>query len=277
MREFLINEYIQNFNVRLSTVDYVECSTTWKQENYLSPNSAMGYIKEGEGYFMIEDDMFCPKPGQMYLLPEQYHHSFSVTQLDNTFKKYYCHFNSMPGSFNIFKAIKLPSQVTPQDPEYVEYLFQQMKKILQDRISDMGYLKAKSILYQIFAIYYESCEVNQIEIIHQPKQTDLGEVLEFIEANLNQKITLQDASKQFGYNPQYFSRLFKRTFNLTFVQYTNQLKMDKARYLIRNSQLTVSEIADQLGFENTYYFSNTFKKHNGMAPTCYRNIYKSIK
>lgn len=276
MKSVIINECMQKFNVRLSTASYVKCSKDWKQDYYLSPRSALGYIKEGEGYFMLEEEKFFPKKGQMYFLPEQHRHSFSVMNQENTFEKYYCHFNTMPGATNIFKVMKVPNFVTPRDPDYIEFLFKQMIEVWEQKEGYLNSLKIKILLYQVFEHYLEACDIDQIKIKHHYKQEALEEILKFIDENLDKKISLKEVAYEFGYSTQYFSKIFKKSLGITFLQYMNQLKMEKARELIMYSNKSMSEIAYTLGFENQYYFSNTFKKENGVSPTDYKKMYIKI-
>lgn len=66
-----------------------------------------------------------------------------------------------------------------------------------------------------------------------------------------------------------FSELFKKHFSVSPVKLVNKMRIDHAKELLITGRFTISEIAEQCGFENVYYFSNVFKKHTGFSPSVY--------
>jgi two-component system response regulator YesN len=60
--------------------------------------------------------------------------------------------------------------------------------------------------------------------------------------------------------------LFKKKKETTFIRYLTSLRMQKAKDLLINSNLKIVKIAEILGFSDAYYFSNRFKKMNGLSP-----------
>lgn len=69
----------------------------------------------------------------------------------------------------------------------------------------------------------------------------------------------------------YLSNILKKQLNTTFRALLLNMRMDKAKELLRNSSLMINEISKQVGFEDQYYFSFCFKKHTGLSPRQYRN------
>ncbi|MBQ7725428.1 MAG: helix-turn-helix transcriptional regulator [Lachnospiraceae bacterium] len=72
-------------------------------------------------------------------------------------------------------------------------------------------------------------------------------------------------------NPSYFSALFKKETGTNFSAYLLNVKMENARLLLRNSNLSLSDISAELGFESQSYFSKMFKKETGLTPRDYRH------
>ena len=68
-----------------------------------------------------------------------------------------------------------------------------------------------------------------------------------------------------------FIKKFKKYTGTTPIDYRNSILIDKAKWHLKNTNLTVSEISDMLGFLNPSYFSTLFKKHINMSPREYRN------
>jgi len=73
-----------------------------------------------------------------------------------------------------------------------------------------------------------------------------------------------------GLNPAYFSTLFKKETGINFSNYLLNLRIENAKLLLKNSNLSLINIAVEIGFDNQSYFSNVFKKVTGMTPKQYR-------
>ena len=97
----------------------------------------------------------------------------------------------------------------------------------------------------------------------------IEDIIEYIEANLNLRITLNQTADKFGFNPNYLSQLFSKHMGCTFIGYVNAQKINKAKLLLLESDAKVYEIAEKLGFENAFYFSKVFKKYTGLSPREY--------
>lgn len=84
------------------------------------------------------------------------------------------------------------------------------------------------------------------------------------------KLDLNSISEYLHVSSSYFARLFKKTFQVTFLDYLTQFRLEEAKSLLRNSTLKVFEIAEKVGYEDPHYFSYNFRKNIGMTPLQYR-------
>ena len=66
------------------------------------------------------------------------------------------------------------------------------------------------------------------------------------------------------------SRLFKKVIGKNFVEYPNEIRIEKAKELLKDVQYKAYEVADMVGIQNSHYFSKIFKKYTGMSPKEYR-------
>jgi AraC-like DNA-binding protein len=85
-----------------------------------------------------------------------------------------------------------------------------------------------------------------------------------------QPIDFQALARELGISYSAFRHRFKQITGLPPGQYQIQIRLNKARNLLRNSPLSVADIAEQLGFESIYYFSRLFKKKTGLSPLAFR-------
>src|SRR5580698_254096 len=102
---------------------------------------------------------------------------------------------------------------------------------------------------------------------------------QFIERNFDKKVTLEDVAGQACLSPKYFSRIFKEITGQGFNEYRLSIKTSQACALLKNSDFTVTEIANRLGYQNLESFIRMFEKTMNLSPSQYRhkNQKKSLK
>ncbi|ALS01766.1 AraC family transcriptional regulator [Enterococcus silesiacus] len=98
----------------------------------------------------------------------------------------------------------------------------------------------------------------------------LDQVFRYVEKNYTKKITLEEVAASIGYSQFYFTKFFKRNTGKTFITFLNDYRIDKAKWLLINSDDTVSQIISQIGIESDKTFYRLFKHSMGMAPLKYR-------
>jgi two-component system response regulator YesN len=102
----------------------------------------------------------------------------------------------------------------------------------------------------------------------------IKKAVQYIKDNYNTKISLDDIAGHVGISKYYFSVLFKKEQGITFSSYLNSVRIEKAKQLLKNPQITINDIVYEVGFNDNQYFSKTFKKYVGMTVTEYRNKYE---
>ena len=120
----------------------------------------------------------------------------------------------------------------------------------------------------LFRCYYESLYPENR--VGSGSDEVIREALDYLKSNLRHKITLNDMAKKIGITPAGLIGKFKHEFGVTPIEYLTHLKISRAKELLLNTGLSVTEISDICGFQNCYYFSSTFKKHTGLPPSQYR-------
>ena len=100
---------------------------------------------------------------------------------------------------------------------------------------------------------------------------NLRRAIGFIRANYKEKITLTDLCRAAAVSPQQMIRYFKSELSATPGRYINEVKIDRAKELfLTHPDLSVAEIATELGFPDPHYFTRLFKKLSGETPTGYK-------
>ncbi|MDO4492112.1 MAG: response regulator [Lachnospiraceae bacterium] len=112
------------------------------------------------------------------------------------------------------------------------------------------------------------------KILHSAEKNQGNSVIEkakcYIRENYTWDISLDDISRTLKLTPYYFSKLFKQETGSTFMEYLTGLRIEKAKQLLKDPELSIKEIGISVGYSDPNYFSRIFKKVQGETPTEYR-------
>lgn len=98
----------------------------------------------------------------------------------------------------------------------------------------------------------------------------ISEIVRYINEGYRQRISLAQLAKEFFISPYHLSRTFKDITGFSYSEYLNTVRIKEARKLLRESGLSVTEIAEKTGYESVTHFGRVFKKLTGISPSEYR-------
>ncbi|MFE5323363.1 helix-turn-helix domain-containing protein [Paenibacillus sp. NPDC056579] len=93
----------------------------------------------------------------------------------------------------------------------------------------------------------------------------------YIQANYMSDISLDSCAEHCGTNAFVMSRTFKQVSGKNFIDYLTDLRMEKAKEMLRNSELKINEVSEKVGYQHSY-FNRIFKKYEGVTPSQYREM-----
>jgi len=96
--------------------------------------------------------------------------------------------------------------------------------------------------------------------------------IQFINSNYMEDLSLQRVSDRIGLSPKYFSSLFKKKTEKSFIEYVNQVRIEESKRLLILTDRTILDIALSVGYEDVSYFSKIFKKITTLSPNQYRKL-----
>lgn len=99
----------------------------------------------------------------------------------------------------------------------------------------------------------------------------------YMNEHVHERLCMEDICAIFHYHPSYIFRRFKEAIGCSVMAYFMRLKIDKAKQLLRETNLSIAEIAVALSFDNANYFSKAFKKLVGYTPFTYRKLRRRAK
>ncbi|MBM7583371.1 YesN/AraC family two-component response regulator [Caldicoprobacter guelmensis] len=118
-------------------------------------------------------------------------------------------------------------------------------------------------------------------VINERKKTQsirlMKELCQFIQENYADKnLSLLVVAKRFNYSPAYLSLFFKEQMGNHFSSYLEEVRLNHAVNLLVNTNLSVSEIADAVGYNSSNSFCRAFRRRYGMSPGQYRRIHRDL-
>ncbi|WP_424769304.1 response regulator [Paenibacillus sp. sgz302251] len=102
----------------------------------------------------------------------------------------------------------------------------------------------------------------------------IEEIKTYVQEAYADEITLDQVAHRFFLNSSYLSRLFKQVAGENFVSYVTRIRIEEANRLLLQTDLPIYQVAYSVGFENTNYFSKTFKKYRGYTPAECKKLYR---
>ena len=147
-------------------------------------------------------------------------------------------------------------------------------EMLKERIllkDDMELFDIKGCMYLILNDFLES-----VALCESPAKNEIAvSIVNYVRENISEDITLSNLAKALGYNPNYLSGCIADLFGTNLSTLIASIRVDRARYLLFETDKTALEICYECGFGSERSFHRQFKAITGHTPTSYRQSFKS--
>ena len=126
-------------------------------------------------------------------------------------------------------------------------------------------------LYTMLALFMHGATTNTTQ---NSANNYVQKGIEYISSNYSYHITVEDIASYVGLSRSQLFRSFESVLGQSPKEYLTDFRMKQACYLLEHSDLSVTAIANSIGFDNGLYFSKTFHKMKEMSPSEFRNLHK---
>lgn len=228
------------------------------------------YCLQGAGWFAIHRKTYKVRSNQFFILPAGVAHTYGSDPA-NPWTIYWVHFTGEL-SRNYFqylmnKRSMTPKMVFPSDER--NQLFDEIVRYASTINNTDALIYANNCLYNYLASFknaiYAQSEVDRTQ------KSIVENCIELMKENIYKNLNLYEIAQMMGLSISYLSSLFKEKMNDSPYNYFIFLKIQRACYLLWNSQAKIKAIAAQLGYEDPYHFSRVFKNMMGLSPRQFRN------
>ena len=138
-----------------------------------------------------------------------------------------------------------------------------------------NYLKKNELLREFIKLV--NSIFDSILIKENTSNNYVKDIKNYIERNINKNITLEDAASYVNLSPHYLSKIFKKETGVNFISYLTDRRIEIAKYMLEDESIPISNIAIELCYSKSNYFSKVFKKKVGLTPSEYREQYLNKK
>ena len=227
----------------------------------------------GESYIGKAGDAFVVSPGNLHLMGSQ---TGTVDYYTFLFPLKYISFRTddMLDEKLLEPLNSGHLMICPRVKDTAKELCEQLIEIYEAKKDESEskittQVRTKIILLQFILEMWKKGFV--IENDTSGRNTVEKEMVSYIQQNFTGKISLKEFGEQFHLSEKYISRYFKEHFHITLSQYITYLRLENAKQLLQDTDLSVTETAMQSGYQNVSYFIRSFKKTYGISPLKYRN------
>jgi AraC-like DNA-binding protein len=255
-------------------------NTPFERNNHYHSTYEIYYLLSGRRYYFIKDSAYSVAAGDLIFINKFDVHKTSVLgspqheRIVMNFSDAYLgsdHPLFRPELLHIFQRDKHVYRLKPQEQWAVEDLFHKMTEEIK-RQEDGFELSIRLLVTQLllFATRMNSADFPVTDDPRSPIHRRIAEVVKFINTRFREKLPLTELSERFGMSPSYLSRTFKKVTGFSVVGYQNLMRIREAQSLLAHTAARVTDIAEQVGFEQFAHFNRTFRKITGTHPTRYR-------
>lgn len=244
------------------------------------------YQADGPRRYYIEDASYLVNAGNIVLIgPDSVHKTTSIEDMSHA--RYVINFNKeyLEDIQQVFPDVNLLAcfeagihvlPVAPRKQPTIRALCERLWECYrQDTPSASAMQKiCLADLLLLLAEYTADARQKHVERISNPL---IDRIQSHISAHYTEHLTLSGIAAEFFISPAYLSRLFKKTTNLSLVEYINSIRLTAAKNLLENTSTRIARIGEETGFTTTTHFSRIFKQGTGFSPQQYRRHYHTKK
>ncbi|TCM99707.1 AraC-like DNA-binding protein [Paenibacillus sp. BK033] len=257
------------------TGKFIAPSPEWKHmqrvllefELFVQTRGTLYMARGKERYALHEGDFLLMPPGAV---------QFGYRESDCSF--YWLHFSVQDGYRSVEGnseyepgVLTIPDKGTLRSPDKLIVMMKQLQDSVRSyREQTLNNYLTTGILCELY---------NQLFFVQNQsgkklKQRQLyNDIVDYIKWNRQENMKVSQLAEHFGYNAKHLSFLFSEIAGIPLKQFMLQEKMDAAKSLLTDTNQSIKEIAEQLGYSDSHQFMHSFKRMTGLTPTDYRNAY----
>ena len=233
----------------------------------------INYVKKGNCILHLDDESVTFREGEIMIITSGSYHLFEAGTEGTTLMQLeflpeifsHFHFKSEDGT-----VASTPVTLFSEENRVIKIvIYVCIMRVVQRIVNELEF-KSRYYRYLVVMYYAELLVLiyRYMDESYLPICTNdsLKKAIAYIRLNYQSEITMQDVAEHAGISERYLRRLFSQYLNLSPLEYLNQMRINKAVELLRNTEMSVKEVCYLCGFQSPQYFSRIFKQQMGVSP-----------
>lgn len=221
------------------------------------------YVISGEGFIESQGGTYKVKAGDFYLLSTHHRHRY-YSNPENPYTKIWINIggrlmNEVMSFYNLQNGIAIKQMHCRKT---FEMIYKECERITSKNKAEIYRSVFKLIMHLLDQLVGDAvCDV---------LSPASYKIKDYIDANIQNDISLDNIASRFFFSKSYIISCFKSEFGVSPKQYILQKKIETAKNMLLETDMSIKAIAEMLRFADSHHFSNTFKKQTGIAPVEFR-------
>jgi len=237
----------------------------------------MIYVCEGRADITVNHQLFEVKKGDLVFISPYSLHSVEIPAGETFSHICFCFdLSLLPDSKlseNLLDGIVYIANLIDSNSPCNKVLCNLFLSINEAMVSSMPYweLTVQGNINLMFS-YIMRNNLTSNSTLHSESRDFCIKVSKYLKDHYKEKLTSSTIAEELNFHQGYFCRIFKKNFSVCFSDYLNMYRLEKAKSLLLKSELSVTDIAYEVGYESPSYFTKIFRIQNGVSPRKFREL-----
>lgn len=278
MKEDIVHFYVPQtktpFYLEMAGISY--CDGTYKMTRQDSGETVLEYVVDGCGYINVDGENYTASAGDVYILRKRTTHTY----WSDAKKPWVKIFFNIRGALaeKILEEYKfgIKGKVVLRGDGLESDFRELLAKLSNDTVSQAEKFDLAALDFLKIIIKLSNLDKLQGDLSGEllSVEDEMNRLVEYIAMNPKRIVGNQELADVIFRSKDFVIKRFHTNFGVTPYEYQIQQKIFSASNMLKNTKMSVQEIASSLGYDDQHYFSYMFKKRCGMSPTQYRKQFK---
>ena len=278
---------LQALKLNIISIGFARLGTEWDYTDVYGPFHRLYLVTGGEGIVQHHGQEFHLLENVLHLVPA---YTPSGYHCDSFLEILYVHFScELEDHFDLFSEMPFQYQLEAGDPDqmlferllelnpgmelkeydpkkYDQKLHFQRRMNYANDVPLATFLESKAIMLRYLSEFINP-ELQQADTREHPY---IEKTIRFISENESENLTVSQLADIVSLTPDHFSKIFKKTIGVRPIEYIHRKRLQRVKLLLLTTDLSVAQIAEQVGFSSSTYLLRIFRKHTGVTLMQYR-------
>ncbi|WP_455674960.1 AraC family transcriptional regulator [Phocaeicola sp.] len=283
------------FSLSMIYVGFKRVGTWWNYKNVISPFYRLYYIEKGKGRVFVNNTSYELTPGTLFLIPKFTFHSYECEDFMDHY--YICFFDDLTGNSGVPNPIQMNLKIAAHSIDadlikrYLELnpcrhlvvsdplrydndktIYESREENSTSRIAQL--MESNGILLQLFSRFVTEASIRKSNANSKYERLDV--VVQYVNKNLDKRISVLDLAELMYLTPDHFSKVFKRIMGMSPCEYIQMKRIERAQALLLTSNMSIMQVAESVGICSPSQFTRLFTKIAQCSPKEYRTKQQNV-